>query len=82
MNFRAFVRALSGRRPAARMLDGFVDSLLQMFENCRPGLADEGIRKEAEALGKMGGVPGTNVSTMDVNQMVNFLVGQGRPKSD
>ena len=61
----------------------------------------EGIRKEAEALGKMGGdayvkmqvaqrlskkkiliVPGTNVSTMDVNQMVNFLVGQGRPKSD
>jgi regulator of protease activity HflC (stomatin/prohibitin superfamily) len=61
----------------------------------------EGIRKEAEALGKMGGdayvkmqvaqrlskkkiliVPGSNVSTMDVNQMVNFLVGQGRPKSD
>jgi regulator of protease activity HflC (stomatin/prohibitin superfamily) len=61
----------------------------------------EGIRKEAEALGKMGGdayvkmqvaqrlskkkiliVPGSNVSTMDVNQMVNFLIGQGRPKSD
>ncbi len=55
----------------------------------------EGIRKEAEALGQMGGdayvkmqvaqqlskkriliVPGSNVSTMDVNAMVNFLVGQ------
>jgi hypothetical protein len=43
MNFRAFVRALTGRRPAARMLDGFVDSLLQTFENCRPGLADEAL---------------------------------------
>jgi regulator of protease activity HflC (stomatin/prohibitin superfamily) len=55
----------------------------------------EGVKKEAEALGKMGGdsyvkmqvaqrlakkrilvVPGSNVSTMDVNQMVNFLVGK------
>jgi len=55
----------------------------------------EGVRKEAEALGKMGGdayvkiqvsqqlskkkillVPGTNVSTMDVNKMVNFLLGR------
>jgi regulator of protease activity HflC (stomatin/prohibitin superfamily) len=55
----------------------------------------EGVRKEAEALGKMGGdayvkmqvaqqlskkriiiVPGSNVSTMDVNQMVNFLLGK------
>jgi regulator of protease activity HflC (stomatin/prohibitin superfamily) len=55
----------------------------------------EGVRKEAEALGKLGGdayvkmqvakqlsqkrillVPGTNVSTMDVNQMVDFLVGK------
>lgn len=54
----------------------------------------EGIRKEAEALGKMGGdafvkmqvakqfaqkkiliVPGTNVSTMNVNEMVDYLVG-------
>ncbi len=56
----------------------------------------EGVRKEAEALGKLGGdayvkmqvakqlsqkriwlVPGTSVSTMDVNQMVNFLLGRG-----
>ncbi|HKC13941.1 MAG TPA: SPFH domain-containing protein [Vicinamibacteria bacterium] len=56
----------------------------------------EGVRKEAEALGKLGGdayvkmqvaqmlsrkrivlVPGTNVSTLDVNKMVNFLLGRG-----
>jgi regulator of protease activity HflC (stomatin/prohibitin superfamily) len=55
----------------------------------------EGVRKEAEALGKMGGdayvkmqvaqqlskkhiilVPGSNVSTMDVNKMVDFLLGK------
>jgi regulator of protease activity HflC (stomatin/prohibitin superfamily) len=55
----------------------------------------EGVRREAEALGKMGGdayvkmqvaqqlskkriliVPGSNVSTMDVNTMVDFLVGR------
>jgi regulator of protease activity HflC (stomatin/prohibitin superfamily) len=55
----------------------------------------EGVRKEAEALGKLGGdayvkmqvakrfaekkvliVPGSNVSTMDVNKMVEFLIGQ------
>jgi len=55
----------------------------------------EGVRKEAEALGKLGGdayvkiqvsqqlskkrillVPGTNVSTLDVNKMVNFLLGR------
>jgi regulator of protease activity HflC (stomatin/prohibitin superfamily) len=53
----------------------------------------EGVRKEAQALGKLGGdayvkmqvaqqlsrkritlVPGTNVSTMDVNKMVDYLV--------
>ncbi len=53
----------------------------------------EGVRKEAEALSKMGGeafvkmqvakqlskkrfllVPGTNVSTMDVNKMVDYLM--------
>jgi regulator of protease activity HflC (stomatin/prohibitin superfamily) len=56
----------------------------------------EGDRKEAEALGKLGGdayvkmqvaqmlsrkrivlVPGTNVSTLDVNKMVTFLLGRG-----
>jgi regulator of protease activity HflC (stomatin/prohibitin superfamily) len=61
----------------------------------------EGIRKEAEALGKMGGdayvkmqvaqrlsqkriviVPGSNVSTMDVNAMVNYLVGKRKPASE
>lgn len=59
----------------------------------------EGIRKEAEALGKLGGdayvkmqvsqrlankriliVPGTNVSTMDVNQMVDYLLGKTQTK--
>jgi hypothetical protein len=29
--------------PPRRMLDGFVDSLLQTFENCRPGLSEETI---------------------------------------
>ena len=57
----------------------------------------EGVRKEAEALGKLGGdayvkmqvakqlakkkiiiVPGSNVSTMDVNKMVDYLVGRAR----
>jgi regulator of protease activity HflC (stomatin/prohibitin superfamily) len=57
----------------------------------------EGVRKEAEALGKLGGdayvkmqvakrfaekkiliVPGSNVSTMDVNKMVDYLLGQAR----
>ena len=60
----------------------------------------EGVRKEAEALGKLGGdayvkiqvakqlsqkkiliVPGTNVSTMDVNQMVDYLMGKSRKAS-
>jgi regulator of protease activity HflC (stomatin/prohibitin superfamily) len=55
----------------------------------------EGVRKEAEALGKLGGdayvkmqvarqlsqkkillVPGTNVSTMDVNKMVDYLMAK------
>ena len=55
----------------------------------------EGVRKEAEALGKLGGdayvkmqvakqlsqkriwiVPATNVATMDVNQMLKFLLSQ------
>ena len=58
----------------------------------------EGVRKEAEALGKLGGdayvkmqvaqllskkkiviVPGSNVSTMDVNTMVDFLLGKRKP---
>jgi regulator of protease activity HflC (stomatin/prohibitin superfamily) len=60
----------------------------------------EGIRKEAEALGKLGGdayvkmqvakqlsqkrfwlVPGSNVSTMDVNQMMSFLLGRTKATS-
>ncbi len=32
------------------MLGGFVDSLLQMFENCRPGLTDETLRKGPEGV--------------------------------
>jgi regulator of protease activity HflC (stomatin/prohibitin superfamily) len=58
----------------------------------------DGVRKEAEALGKLGGdayvkmqvakqlsqkriwlVPGTNVSTLDVNAMLNFLLGKSKP---
>jgi hypothetical protein len=32
-----------GSAPQRRMLDGFVDSLLQTFENCRPGLSEQTI---------------------------------------
>jgi regulator of protease activity HflC (stomatin/prohibitin superfamily) len=61
----------------------------------------EGVRKEAEALGKLGGdayvkmqvaqrlskkrvmlVPASNVSTMDVNQMVTFLLGKPPAKEE
>lgn len=57
----------------------------------------DGVRKEAEALGKLGGdayvkmqvakqlankriliVPGTNVSTLDVNKMVDYLMARSR----
>jgi regulator of protease activity HflC (stomatin/prohibitin superfamily) len=57
----------------------------------------EGIRKQAEALSKMGGeayvkmqvakqfadkkiliVPGSNVSTMNVNELVDYLVGKAQ----
>lgn len=60
----------------------------------------EGIRKQAEALGKMGGdayvkmqvakqfaakkiliVPGSNVSTMNVNELINYLVGKAQQPS-
>lgn len=60
----------------------------------------EGIRKQAEALGKMGGeayvkmqiakqfadkkiliVPGSNVSTMNVNELVDYLVGKAQKSS-
>ncbi len=45
-------RVLGGRGARVRPpLGGFVDSLLQTFENCRPGLTDEQIRRgEAEAF--------------------------------
>ena len=41
-----FKRALAvlGPRGAPRALDGFVDSLVQSFENCRDGLSDEAIQ--------------------------------------
>lgn len=39
-----------GAPPSGESLDGFVDSLLQEFENCRPGLSDDIIeRRRAEA---------------------------------
>ena len=61
----------------------------------------EGIKKEAEALSKLGGdayvkmqvskiiskkkfllVPTSNVATMDINNMVNFLVGRSKPSPE
>lgn len=46
------LRLLSPSRPRAggRVLDGFVDSLLQTFENCRAGLSDETLRAGNEAV--------------------------------
>ncbi|MEW6366643.1 MAG: SPFH domain-containing protein [Acidobacteriota bacterium] len=60
----------------------------------------EGVRKEAEALGKMGGdayvkmqlakqfankriliVPGSNVSTMNVNELVGYLIGKAQQEA-
>jgi regulator of protease activity HflC (stomatin/prohibitin superfamily) len=60
----------------------------------------DGIRKQAEALGKMGGdayvkmqvakqfankkiliVPGSNVSTMNVNELVDFLLGKAQQRA-
>jgi hypothetical protein len=41
---RRLGRLLTGGRATARMLDGFVDSLIQTFENCRPGLSDDALR--------------------------------------
>ena len=60
----------------------------------------EGVKKEAEALGKLGGdayvkmqvarqfakkriliVPGSNVSTMNVNEMVNYLLGKSQAEA-
>src|SRR5882672_10859806 len=38
------------REGRGRMLGGFVDSLLQMFENCRPGLTDEILRGGPEGV--------------------------------
>jgi hypothetical protein len=43
-------RALGGGGvPRAPILDGFVDSVLQSFENCRPGLADETLAADPAA---------------------------------
>lgn len=46
------LRLLSPSRPRAggRVLDGFVDSLLQTFENCRAGLSDETLRAGNDAV--------------------------------
>jgi hypothetical protein len=38
-----------GPSTSVRALDGFVDSLLQSFENCRPGLSDELLGARGEA---------------------------------
>ena len=48
--FRGIVKALLGGRPPVRMLAGFVDSLLQTFENCRPGLSDAALREPGGAV--------------------------------
>jgi hypothetical protein len=47
---RAFVRYFLGKKPSARMLDGFVDSLVQTFENCRPGLSDAAVSEKGSAV--------------------------------
>jgi hypothetical protein len=47
---RAFVRYFLGKKPAARMLDGFVDSIVQSFENCRPGLSDAAVSDTGTAV--------------------------------
>lgn len=41
------MRGAATHRPA---LDGFLDSLLQTFENCRPGLPDEATRTGGQAV--------------------------------
>jgi len=48
--FRAIVRSILGQRPTARMLSGFVDSLLQTFENCRPGLTDAALKEPSATV--------------------------------
>jgi hypothetical protein len=49
--FKRFVRLLGVGGPApARTLDGFVDNLLQTFENCRAGLADGTLASDPEAV--------------------------------
>jgi hypothetical protein len=48
--FRALIRVVFGARTPLRMLDGFVDSVVQMFENCRPGLADESVSRGDAAV--------------------------------
>jgi hypothetical protein len=40
-------RLTRAQRAVGRMLGGFVDTLLQTFENCRPGLSDEQLRSGA-----------------------------------
>jgi hypothetical protein len=37
-------------QPRARTLDGFLDRLLQTFENCRPGLADDTVARGPMAV--------------------------------
>jgi hypothetical protein len=50
------LRLLSPSRPrAGRVLDGFVDSLLQTFENCRAGLSDETLRAGSDEVAKFFG---------------------------
>lgn len=49
--FKRFVRLLGVGGPApARTLDGFVDNLLQTFENCRAGLADGTLANDPSAV--------------------------------
>ena len=43
-------RLLTGARPAPSALDGFVDSLLSKFENCRSGLTDAMLADGAPAV--------------------------------
>jgi len=96
-----WIQALEAARGAAGRVRNDADGYFQTQTNRAKAVVAEGqaeadgVRKEAEALSKLGGdayvkmqvakqfagkriliVPGSNVSTMDVNGMVRYLLGR------
>jgi hypothetical protein len=49
-NVRSLLAASRSRPPARGPLGGFMDSLVQTFENCRTGLPDEAIAEGSDAV--------------------------------